>query len=545
MKQAFWAIAAAAALIGRVAAADVPDSSRIALVIGNSAYRNVPALSNPANDARGIAVTLKGLGFTLVGDGAETDLDKPALEKAIRSFGEALKSGGVGVFYYAGHGLQVHGENYLVPVDANPTKEADIDFELVDANLVLRQMEEANAKLNIVILDACRNNPFGGTGTRAIASGLAQMKAPEGTIISYATQPGNVASDGGGEHSPFASAIISTLATPNLNVLEAFNQIGVKVKKETGDNQQPWVANSPIDGEFYFASAPGAASSSGQAAAPAAASDDTEVVFWKSIAKSTNPADYQAYLDTYPNGKFASLAKVRAQAPATSAQTTAVQTASARQIQPETAPVVSAATKPAAPGPSTSAPSTSAKPAAAPPVQTAAAAPPPSEATPKTSGAKELHDYGVAPTTRINANLLGPTPTSIPSGKVIVTDALVQLLAHGSPILVDATPTGGEHPTIQGAVWMSFAGHPAETPDPATTRLGQILDRMTKKDHAKPVVFFCGRIICWAAYNAALRAIQLGYQNVYWYRGGLAAWIEADQPTGKPVLTIREQPQAK
>jgi len=244
------------------AVADPAPGRRIALVIGNAAYRNVPRLANPDNDARSIAAALASLGFTLIGGGAQLDLDKPGLEGAIRAFGDALKEGDVGLFYYAGHGLQVHGENYLVPVDANPTREADIDFELVDANLVLRQMEDSKTKLNIMILDACRNNPFGGRGLgRAIATGLAQMQAPEGTIISYATQPGNVAEDGTGEHSPFATAITATLATPGLPVLETFNRIGVTVKHETGGRQQPWVSNSPIEGDFYFATgASGAAS---------------------------------------------------------------------------------------------------------------------------------------------------------------------------------------------------------------------------------------------------------------------------------------------
>ena len=199
---------------GAAVFAESTTSGRIALVIGNGAYRNVPRLPNPANDARSIAETLASLGFTLIGGGAQLNLDKTALELAIRRFGEALKEGDVGLFYYAGHGLQVRGVNYLVPVDANPTREADIDFELVDANLVLRQMEELKTKLNIMILDACRNNPFGGRGRglgRAVATGLAQMQAPEGTIISYATQPGNVAEDGTGDHSPFATAIVSAL----------------------------------------------------------------------------------------------------------------------------------------------------------------------------------------------------------------------------------------------------------------------------------------------------------------------------------------------
>src|SRR4030081_642632 len=140
---------------------------RIALVIGNSAYRNIPRLDNPNNDASLMATTLKGLGFSLIGDGPQLDLDKAGLDLAIQKFGFALQGAEVGMFYYAGHGVQVRGSNYLVPVGANPVREADVDFQMVDVNLVLRQMEGAGTKLNMVVLDACRNNPFGGRGLRA------------------------------------------------------------------------------------------------------------------------------------------------------------------------------------------------------------------------------------------------------------------------------------------------------------------------------------------------------------------------------------------
>jgi uncharacterized caspase-like protein len=190
---------------------------RVALVVGNSAYRNVAILDNPANDAKLLADTLSSLGFTLVGGGAQLDLDKPSLDRAVQAFGSELAGADVGLFYYAGHGVQVRGENYLIPVDANPTKEADVDFQMLDANLVLRQMEGAGTRLNIVILDACRNNPFGGRGLavararetestrlRDTTGGLAQMQAPQGTLISFATQPGSVAQDGSGGNSPYA-----------------------------------------------------------------------------------------------------------------------------------------------------------------------------------------------------------------------------------------------------------------------------------------------------------------------------------------------------
>jgi uncharacterized caspase-like protein len=183
-------------------ASEALAARRVALVIGNSTYQNVARLENPRNDAVLMANTLKNLGFTLTGGGAQLDLDKSALDAAVQKFGADLQGADVGMFYYAGHGVQVRGSNYLVPVGANPTRETDVDFQMVDVNLVLRQMEAAGTKLNLVVLDACRNNPFGGRGLRATDGGLAQMRAPEGTLISFATQPGNVAMDGQGD-SPF------------------------------------------------------------------------------------------------------------------------------------------------------------------------------------------------------------------------------------------------------------------------------------------------------------------------------------------------------
>ena len=139
---------------------------RVALVIGNSAYQNVAPLENPVNDAALMADTLKGLGFSLTGNGAQLNLDKRALDDAVQAFGRQVQGADVAMFYYAGHGVQVRGSNFLVPINANPTREADVDFQMVDLNLVLNQMQGAGTRLNMVILDACRNNPFGGRGLR-------------------------------------------------------------------------------------------------------------------------------------------------------------------------------------------------------------------------------------------------------------------------------------------------------------------------------------------------------------------------------------------
>jgi len=236
--------------------------TRVALVVGNSAYRHVTALDNPIKDAALMVETLRRLGFKLVGGGAQLDVDKARFDTLVQQFGRDAAGADVGLFYYAGHGVQIRGVNYLVPVGANPTREADVDFQMLDVGLVLRQLESAGTRLNIVLLDACRNNPFGGRGLRSSGGGLAQMQAPEGTLISYATQPGNVAQDGDDGHSPYTRALAEIMTRPGLDIFQTFNRVGLAVKKATANAQLPWLSSSPIQGDFYF---------SGQAAGAAAA----------------------------------------------------------------------------------------------------------------------------------------------------------------------------------------------------------------------------------------------------------------------------------
>ena len=263
---------ALAFLIGSPAKAD----KRVALVVGNSSYRNITRLDNPRNDASLMAETLRSIGFELVGGRALIDLDKASLDKAVQDFGNQLTAAGVALFYYAGHGVQVRGSNYMVPVGANPAKEADVDFQMVDVALVLRQMEGSGTRLNLVILDACRNNPLAGRGLRSTDGGLAQMRAPEGTLISYATQPGNVAQDGDGGNSPYTKALAQTIRRAGLDVFQTFNEVGLAVKRSTGGQQQPWVSSSPIDGKFYFVDPP-ATSTSPSASAPPATNEVAQV----------------------------------------------------------------------------------------------------------------------------------------------------------------------------------------------------------------------------------------------------------------------------
>jgi uncharacterized caspase-like protein len=272
---------------------------RVALVVGNATYQNASRLDNPANDANLFAATLRDLGFSVIGGKAQLDLDKAGFDRAVQTFGQELQGADVGLFYYAGHGVQVRNANYLVPVDANPTREVDVDFQMLDSNLVLRQMESAGTRLNLVILDACRNNPFGGRGMRDAGGGLAQMRAPEGTLISFSTQPGNIAQDGMDGHSPFTKALAATVRQPGLDLFNTFNQVGLTVRQATGGAQQPWVSSSPIAGHFYFA------------APPMPTAQPADEIAWNALSATTDTTALRRFAADYPSSSHQSEAMTR------------------------------------------------------------------------------------------------------------------------------------------------------------------------------------------------------------------------------------------
>ncbi len=229
----------------------VTSQRRVALVIGNSNYVHLrPSLPNPANDARLMARTLRDLGFTLVGGGAQIDLDKTPFDGAIQKFGAQAQGADVALFYYAGHGIEANGLNYLIPVGAaNNFTDADAYF-MVDAQAVLAQMDKkGGARLKVMILDARRSNPFarGGSG------GLAAMEAPKGTLILYSTAPGHAAPDGPGADSLFTQALAEKIVEPGEDIQDVFNDVGLAVVKTSGGSQVPWEAKSPIEGKFYLA----------------------------------------------------------------------------------------------------------------------------------------------------------------------------------------------------------------------------------------------------------------------------------------------------
>ena len=225
------------------------SSKRVALVIGNSSYKSSP-LKNPANDARTMARTLRKLGFDV---DEKTDLNYFQFNEAVENFGNRLKTGGVGLFYYAGHGLQVQGNNYLVPVDTKMNSENEVRYKAIDAGLILAKMEMAKSDINIVVLDACRDNPFT-RSFRSTSRGLANMEAPNGTIIAYATAPGKTASDGeGGDNGLYTAELVRVLETPGLKVEDVFKRVLKSVREKSGNAQVPWLSTS-FEGDFYFTS---------------------------------------------------------------------------------------------------------------------------------------------------------------------------------------------------------------------------------------------------------------------------------------------------
>jgi hypothetical protein len=229
---------------------------RVALVIGNSAYQSVPKLPNPDADAKLMSDTLLSLGFFVVGGSAQVDLDKTRFDAALQEFKTQLVGADVALFYYAGHGVETHGLNYLVPVDAHPQDEADVFSEMVSTSDILDQLEKSGTRINLVLLDACRDNPFRDHGIRSNTGGLAQMPAPIGTLISFATQPRSVSLDGDGGHSPYTRALVEAMQKPGYGLFKTFNDVGLAVEKATGGQQLPWVSSSPISGNFYFAGKP-------------------------------------------------------------------------------------------------------------------------------------------------------------------------------------------------------------------------------------------------------------------------------------------------
>ncbi len=288
-----------------VSRSDVPSGDqRIALVIGNSNYKISP-LVNPVNDARAISAKLRTLGFTVI---ERQNLTFKQIGLTMREFRSKLMPGAVALFFYAGHGLQVKGSNYLPVVDADIASEDDVSLQSLEVGKVLELMDEAKTRLNLVFLDACRNNPYT-RSFRSAADGLAKVNAPSGTLISFATRPGSVAADGSGRNGLYTEHLLAAMDIRDQPIELALKRVVTGVKAASKGQQEPWMEGS-IEGDFCF----GGCMGGGVPSIPIAVPLDTgaiELAFWDSIKSSTDSDDFQAYLDKYPNGQFVTLAERR------------------------------------------------------------------------------------------------------------------------------------------------------------------------------------------------------------------------------------------
>jgi uncharacterized caspase-like protein len=283
-------------------------AGKVALVIGNSVYRNVVALPNPVNDANDVAGSFERLGFKVM---KVQDATYDQMRRALLDFGRAARGAEVAIVYYAGHGIEVAGENWLVPVDAELRSDIDVEHESIGLKGVMLTVENAK-RLGLVILDACRNNPFAAkmrqtTRTRSVARGLAQVEPSGNVLVAYAARGGTLAADGDGRNSPFTTALLRHIETPGLEINFLFRNVRDDVIKATKGEQQPFVYGSLSSEAVYLMPA-----AQGPAAVKAPASTPAyELAYWDSIKNTTNVQELEAYLKAYPNGAFVALAKLR------------------------------------------------------------------------------------------------------------------------------------------------------------------------------------------------------------------------------------------
>ncbi|WP_315742247.1 MULTISPECIES: caspase family protein [unclassified Bradyrhizobium] len=294
---------------------------RVAFVVGNGAYTNVAPLPNPPVDAKAMAATLRNVGFDVV---EGTNLTRDKMTEKLLDFGRKAQGADIAVFYYAGHGIAISGTNYLLPVDADLKSEMDVKLgSAINIDVTLDQTM-GDAKVKLVFLDACRDNPFAAkiksnspTRSVAVQTGLAEMKSGEGTLIAFATGPGQTALDGeAGANSPFTRALIAHIAQPGVEIQQAMTEVRAQVNEETSKGQLPW-GHTNLIGAVYLNPAATPATSAAAipgnvpANAASSANAEAELEFWRSVKDSNRPEELNAYLSTYPNGQFKTLALAR------------------------------------------------------------------------------------------------------------------------------------------------------------------------------------------------------------------------------------------
>ncbi|MDB5808784.1 MAG: peptidase caspase catalytic subunit p20 [Betaproteobacteria bacterium] len=281
----------------------VNTAPRLALVIGNGKYSNVP-LKNAPNDAKAMAEQLTRMGFSVT---MKVDATRAEMIETIRAFGSNLqKQKGIGLFYFAGHGAQLAWRNYLIPVDAAITDISQVNAQAVDMETLLQSMTRANNPMNLVVVDACRDNPFGAS-VPIPQKGLSQVDAPAGTLLAYATAPGNTAADGFGANGLYTENMLKEMQAPNVKIEDVFKRVRLNVRLQSKGQQIPWESTS-LEQDFYFIPPKALQSASLTETEP---QFQAELALWESIQSAKEPAPLEDYLRRFPSGKFSELAQFR------------------------------------------------------------------------------------------------------------------------------------------------------------------------------------------------------------------------------------------
>ncbi len=295
-RQLLATVLCAAGLLTLSATAQAPNDVRIALIIGNSAYPGTMALANPSNDAKDMAATLRNMGFGVI---EVLDGNRAQMMEAIERTNKQLQGKqGVGMLFYAGHGLQLDWRNYMVPLDAKLNNAKDVPANTVDIEVVMKAFQSAGNRMNIVVLDACRDDPFA-NGKTSSGKGLAPLDAPTGTFLAYATAPGNVAQDGTGKNGLYTGFLLQELQKPTARIEDVFKRVRFAVRKASSGAQIPWETTS-LEDDFVFNS--GIKKVVKLTETQVAKEFDTEKADWDKIKESKNINDYYAFVQKYPTG---------------------------------------------------------------------------------------------------------------------------------------------------------------------------------------------------------------------------------------------------
>jgi len=492
-------------MAGPLQATELPAPKRVALVMGNDQYQYVSKLERAGSDARSVAKALEAAQFSTR---VLVNANRSQMSRAINRFVAELKDGGVGVFFFAGHGVQINNQNFLIPVDFQDYRvKGDIADQSISLQSLQDKLAEARAKFTLLVVDACRDNPLPRKAGRALGAtrGLAQASSAEGQIVVFSAGANQQALDKltDQDENPnglFTREFLPWIAKPGVTIRDAVLGVrsAVRATARSVNHEQFPAIYDQAEGDFYF-HPPSVARQNTTAPVASAPSELTasaraELAAWEQVRASRSEAEMLAFLERYPKGQFADIAQARLDGLRAAAnEKAAAELELAQRTAREKSP----------------------------------------SGLGSLSFAFEDKDWGIAARNVPRTDTYhAPTPLTVPGGKVIRTQELKLLLeTNRNVVVIDVlnSKSNKDRKTIPGAVWMPGLGD-GQLIGPDKERMAAAMARLTGGSKDRPVVFLCLNSQCWFSYNAILNAVEAGYTDLYWYRGGSDAWYGANLP---------------